>query len=88
MAFVGDQVHVFTAPFFEDSIGKRVSDGFLVRPFKNFRALRGVGAESHGIWSDKNAAQIESIGVPTSLDGQVSLGQALRMVRAGNHEQF
>jgi len=48
----------------------------------------GVGAESMGLRSYPDTAQIQSIGVPTSLQGQVTVRIAVGVQPAGLEEQL
>ena len=55
---------------------------------QSIKLAGGVGAEQIGIGRDAHSAQVEPIGVPAHLKGDVPIGQAVGMQPAGFMKQL
>ena len=63
----------FNSPLLSDQFGHDLKCRSAIGPFEDFGLLCRRRAKSFGIGHRSDPAQVQSVGVPTSLDGDVGL---------------
>jgi hypothetical protein len=79
----GDDSH---SPFVRHEIRLIAQSGAPVSPIKEIASC--VGTKKIGLESDPDSPQVKPIGVPTCLNGYITLGQSVGMEPAGFKQQL